>query len=306
MREIRKDEKIRTIIVEDESIAREKLRLLLESEADVEIISECSNGQQGIATVRAQKPDLLFLDVHMPDLDGFEVLARSHRGDMPCVVFTTAFDKYALRAFEEHALDYLLKPFDQQRLHATMERVRKELRRFSDSALTNRMLDRVAGANKEAYSSERLVIKTQGRVVFLELDQIDWVDAEANYVRLYVGKESYLVRNCIGHISEQLESRNFVRIHRSTIVNVSRIKELHPVNSAEYLVVLKSGKQLSCSRGYRGELKRLIDQDSLSLSKGPLLDGSTETAEGSCSEEENGMEILTRTPEGDCSTENRC
>lgn len=293
-------EKIRAVVVEDESIAREKLRLLLDLETDVEIVAECRDGKQGVDALRSQKPDLLFLDVHMPDLDGFEVLAQSHRGDTPFVVFTTAFDKYALRAFEERALDYLLKPFDHHRLHATMERVRKELKRLPARSAAHRVPGSTA-----TRSSERLVIKTQGRVVFLELDEIDWADAEANYVRIYAGKDSYLIRSTIGRISEQLQSRNFVRIHRSTIVNVFRIKELLPVNSAEYLVVLKNGKQLSCSRGYRGGIRRLIEEDSLQLSRDPLPQANIDVTRTSRVEDKNGMAMLTRTPEDDCSTEKR-
>lgn len=264
--------RIRTVVIDDERIARDKLRVLLESEPDIELVAECRDGTRALDALSSYKPDLVFLDVHLPDLDAFDVLSRSSRTETPIVVFTTAFDQYAVRAFEAHALDYLLKPFDQERLRATLERVRLELRRRSESDLTNRVLDRLAVTGVENRSDERLIIKTQGRVVFLQLDQIDWVEAEANYVRLNAGKESYLIRGSIGRISERLQDRNFVRIHRSTLVNISRIKELQPVNSAEYLVVLKNGKELSCSRGYRGGLQKLIEQESLLQSNNDMSD----------------------------------
>jgi two-component system LytT family response regulator len=185
---------------------------------------------------------------------------------MPVVVFTSAYDHYALRAFEAHALDYLLKPFDQERLHRAMERVRSELYKSQDRAMTHRILDLLSRVKSErslaSEQDKRLVIKAKGRVVFLNLDEIDWVEAAANYVRLNVGKESYLLREPISRTSERLNPDHFVRIHRSAIVNARKIKELIPVNSGEYVVVLKSGKELSCSRGYRMALQRLIEKNS--------------------------------------------
>jgi two-component system LytT family response regulator len=247
---------IRTVIADDEPLARNKLRILLDSEAGIQIVAECRNGTETIAAVRTHKPDLLFLDIQMPDADGFEVLSALSTEEMPVTIFTTAYDQFAIKAFEAHALDYLLKPFDQGRLHHCIERARAEFLKSQDSQLAHRILD--ALAKGRASTDRRLVIKAGGRVVFIDVDEIHWVEAAANYVKLNMGKESYLLREAIGHVSERLDPEQFIRIHRSTIVNVQKIKELQPCNSGEYIVVLKSGKELSCSRGYRAGLQQLI------------------------------------------------
>ena len=251
---------IRTIIADDERLARKKLRILLGSESGIQVVAECRDGKQTIAAVHSHKPDLLFLDIRMPEEDGFQVLSRIPPDEMPAVVFTTAYDRYAMRAFEAHALDYLLKPFDQARLHTAVERARTDILKSHDHGLTRRILDLLAEAKTDSRHDPRLVIRTGGRVVFLDLDEVDWIEAAANYVKLNVGKDSYLLREGIGRIWERLDPSRFVRIHRSTIVNVRKIKELQPCDSGEYIAVLKNGKELSCSRGYRPELQRLIEK----------------------------------------------
>ena len=253
---------IRTIIADDEPLAREKLRILLASEPGIQIVAECRDGLQTIDALESYKPDLLLLDIQMPEMDGFEVLSAIPADELPIVIFTTAYDQYAVRAFEAHALDYLLKPFDQDRLHSAIERARAELLKSTDRDLTNRLLDLLAQARTESKGDRRLIIKAGGRVVFLDTDDIDWVEAAANYVKLHVGKDSYVLREGIGRISERLDPNQFVRIHRSAIANVRKIKELQPCNSGEYIVVLKDGKELSCSRGYRSGLQQLIDKNS--------------------------------------------
>lgn len=253
---------IRTVIADDESLALKKLRVLLLSEPGISVVAECRDGKQTIAAVHACKPELLLLDIRMPDLDGFQVLGKIPAGEMPIVVFTTAYDQYAIRAFEAHALDYLLKPFDGGRLHQTLERARAELLKSHDRNLTGRILDLLAEAKPAPQQVDRrLVIRVGGRVVFLDLDEVDWIGAAANYVKLNVGTGSYLLREGIGRISDRLDPGRFVRIHRSTIVNVQKIKELQPCDSGEYIAVLKNGKELACSRGYRAELQRLIEEN---------------------------------------------
>lgn len=253
---------IRTVIADDEALARKKLMLLLGSEPGVQVVAECRDGQQTISAVRAHKPDLLLIDVKMPDVDGFEVLARLTAEEMPVVVFTTAYDHFAVRAFEAHAMDYLLKPFERERLHQAIERARSELLKLHNRELTSRILDLLASRSdpkpEAKPTDDRMVIRAGGKVVFLDLAEVDWIEAAANYVRLNVGKESYLVREGIGRVSERLDPDRFVRIHRSVIVNVRKIKELQPCDSGEYIAVLRNGKELSCSRGYRTELQRLI------------------------------------------------
>ena len=254
---------IRTIIADDERLAREKLRIFLASEATVKLVAECSDGEKTVSAIRTLGADLLLLDIQMPGMDGFQVLNELSPEEMPVVIFTSAYDQYAIRAFEAHALDYLLKPFDQERLHQAIERARMELNKAQDRAITHRILDLLAQVKSEMHpapsSEDRLVIRAKGRIVFLNLSEIDWIEASANYVRLNVGKESHLYRETIGRISERLNPNQFVRVHRSTIVNVRKIKELIPVNSGEYIVVLKNGKELSCSRSYRSALESMIE-----------------------------------------------
>jgi two-component system LytT family response regulator len=252
---------LRTIIADDERLARKKLRILLSSEPGVEIVAECSDGKQTLAALRANKPDLLLLDIQMPDLDGFGVLRAIPADNMPVVIFTTAYNHYAVKAFEAHALDYLLKPFDRERLHHAINRARAEFLKTRDRETICRILDSLTQAKPESHVEGRLAFRTGGRVIFLALDEIDWLSAAANYVTLRVGAESYLLREGIGHISERLDPSKFVRIHRSTIVNVQKIKQVEAVNSGEYIVILKDGKQLSCSRGYRAGLQQLIDKN---------------------------------------------
>jgi two-component system LytT family response regulator len=252
---------VRAIIADDEELARKKLSMMLESESDVQLVAECRDGTETLRALSTHKPDLLLLDIRMPDLDGFEVLSRMAGKDMPLVVFTTAYDQHAVQAFEAHALDYLLKPFDQERLHEALVRARNELLTRNERDTTQRILHFLSeSAARQPSASRRLIIKAGGRVVFLSFDQIDWVEAAANYVRIYVGKQSYLLRRGIGEIAERLDPLQFIRIHRSAIVNVQKIKELQPVNSGEYIVVLRDGKELSCSRGYRSGLQELIDK----------------------------------------------
>jgi len=257
---------LRVVIADDERLARQKLRIFLDSEPEIQILAECENGQQTVSAIRTHHPDLLLLDIQMPDLDGFQVLSEISGAQMPVVIFTTAYDQYAIRAFEAHALDYLLKPFDQERLHQALERARAEVKKSGDREITHRIMDLLSRVKSESASAsgpeDRLVIKAKGRVLFLNLDEIDWVEAAANYVRLNVGKESYLFRETISRTAERLNPNHFIRIHRSVIVNIRKIKELIPVNSGEYIVVLKTGKELSCSRGYRAGLQRMIDKNS--------------------------------------------
>lgn len=255
---------IRTIIADDQRLAREKLRTLLASEKDVKVVAECSDGKQTVSAIRRLGADLLLLEIQMPGMDGFQVLSELSPDEMPAVFFTSAYDQYALRAFEVRALDYLLKPFDLERLQHAIEKVRVELNKSQDRQITHRILGLLSQLKSEITSSSSpdglLVIRAKGRVVFVKLSEIDWIEASANYVRLNAGKESHLVRERMSRILERLNPSHFVRIHRSTIVNFQQIKELIPVNSGEYVVVLKSGKELSCSRGYRAELENMIEK----------------------------------------------
>jgi two-component system LytT family response regulator len=255
---------IRTIIADDQRLARERLRTLLASEKDVKVVAECSDGKQTVSAMRRLRADLLLLEIQMPGMDGFQVLNELSADEMPAVIFTSAYDQYALRAFEVRALDYLLKPFDLERLQHAIEKARVELNKSQDRQITHRILNLLSQLKSEITSSSSpdglLVIRAKGRVVFVKLSEIDWIEASANYVRLNAGKESHLFRESMSRILERLDANHFVRIHRSTIVNFQQIKELIPVNSGEYIVVLNSGKELSCSRGYRAGLESMIEK----------------------------------------------
>jgi two-component system LytT family response regulator len=249
---------LRAVIADDERLARQKLRVLLESEPGVDIVAECQDGRQAVAAIREHKPDVVFLDVRMPHLDGFCVLEKIPAEELPAVVFTTAYDQYAVKAFEANAMDYLLKPFDRHRLHRAVERVRLDLLKSYDRALAGRVIRDLLSNATRSEPDDRIMIKTSGRLVFLNVNDIDWIEAAANYVKLHVDGTSYLMREGIGRLACRLDPDRFARIHRCTIVNVARIKELHPCDSGEYIAVLRNGKELSCSRGYRSQIQRLM------------------------------------------------
>jgi len=249
---------VRVVIADDEPLARAQLRHFLDEEAAVDIVAECANAIQTVAAVQTHTPDLLLLDIEMQNTDGCQVLDCISADNMPIVIFTSPDAQHAIKAFEARALDYLLKPLDHLRLHNAIERARSELMKMHDRYLTHRILDLLTEARTGSKTERRLIIKTGGRVVFVELDEIDWVEAAGNYVELKTSGGCYLLREGIGHLSVRLDPGEFVRIHRSIIVNVRKIKELQPCNRGEYIVVLRDGKQLSCSRGFRARLQHLI------------------------------------------------
>jgi two-component system, LytTR family, response regulator len=254
--------KLRTLIVDDEPLARGRLRQLLEEEPGVEIIGECEDGVEALEAIRAQRPDLVLLDVQMPELDGFGLLAALEPGAMPAIIFVTAHDQFALRAFEVHALDYLLKPFDAERLQASLKRARAWLeRRGSDDlgARLSAVLSDLRGGGGRA--QERLAVRSSGRVVLLKHEEIDWIEASDNYVNLHVGKESHLLRETMNSLEQRLPADRFLRISRSTIVNLDRVRELQPLFHGEYSVILRDGTRLSLSRGYRDRLSLLLGKE---------------------------------------------
>ena len=247
--------RIRTVIVDDEPIARARVLSLLDEEPDIEVVGECSNGPDAVSTIAETAPDLVFLDVQMPEMDGFEV-ARSLGADrLPAVVFVTAFDQYALRAFEIHALDYLLKPFSAQRFKASLSHVRQQFAQRRATTLGRQVLDMLPNAQPREPLKDRLVVKSSGRIHFVRIADIDWCEAAGNYVCLHVGAQSHLVRETMSRLEAQLDPRQFVRIHRSTIVNFDRIEELRSSLNGEHAVVLRDGRRLTLSRGYRDALQ---------------------------------------------------
>lgn len=230
--------RIRTLIVDDEPPARANLRVLLRRDPEVDIVAECGSGTEALTEIRSKKPDLVFLDVQMPECDGFDVLELLG-GGLPAIIFVTAYDQYALRAFEAGALDYLLKPFDNARFERALARAK----------------ERIAHANSAAKKAERFAIKSTGQVSFVNIAEIDWIEAADYYACLHVGAKSHLLRRSMAELEEDLDPRVFCRIHRSAIVNLERIQALELREDGEHDAVLRDGTRLRMSRRYRKELQ---------------------------------------------------
>lgn len=251
--------RIKTLIVDDEPLARERIRSLLASDPDFEILGEAGNGEEAVIAIDGERPDLLFLDVQMPGLDGFQVLEAIGAEEMPVTIFVTAYDQYAIRAFEVHALDYLLKPFDRQRFQQTLDRAKSVLQQQAQAPeLNQRLLSLISDFRTPARPVERLVVKAQGRVYFVATHEIDWIEAAGNYLKLHVGANEHLIRETMNAIEERLDPSQFVRIHRSTIVNIERVKELQPWFHGDFVVLLKDGQQLTLSRNYREKVQERL------------------------------------------------
>jgi two-component system, LytTR family, response regulator len=248
----------RVLIVDDEPLARERLRMLLAEEAGMQVAGEASDGHSAANAIRALSPDLVFLDVQMPGSTGFEVIEQVGADRMPFVVFVTAYDRYALRAFDVHALDYLLKPFDRDRFRQALTRARQQLERRSGGDLEQRLLALVQDLKPAHNRLDRFVVKSGGRVFFVRNDEIDWIEAAGNYVKLHVGSDSHLFRETMNAVEARLDPDLFFRIHRSHIVNIERIRELQPWFNGEYVVFLKNGTRLTLSRGYREKLQERV------------------------------------------------
>ncbi|MGA9772664.1 MAG: LytTR family DNA-binding domain-containing protein [Blastocatellia bacterium] len=249
---------IRALIVDDEQLARERIRDILETDSQIEIIGECASGEEAIEAIERQTPDLVFLDVEMPGKDGFAVLEELGPSRIPAIIFVTAYDQYAVRAFEVYALDYLLKPFDQERFEKALLRAKAHIQNEKSENITARILSALEEIKSKPVHLERLVIKMNGHVFFVKTDDIDWLEAEGNYVRLHAGKESYLLRDTISALEGQLDPKRFVRVHRSAIVNIDRIQELQAWFHGEYRIILREGVQLTLSRSYREKLHELL------------------------------------------------
>jgi len=253
---------IRTLIVDDEPLARERLRALLSAEPDIELIGECGDGPQAVESIRRDAPDLVFLDVQIPEIDGFGVIERIGVENAPVVVFVTAYDQYALEAFDVHAIDYLLKPFDETRFAKALARARSAVQAQRSGEVSERLLTLLRGLRAApAGKAERLVVKSAGRLFFLRSEEIDWIESSGNYVCLHVGSETHLLRETMSSLEARLDPNSFIRIHRTAIVNVDRIKELQPLFHGEYEVVLRGGARLTLSRSYRDRLQCLLGKD---------------------------------------------
>jgi two-component system LytT family response regulator len=252
---------IRTLIVDDEPLARRGIRARLAT-ADFEVVSECASGRTAIESIRALTPALVFLDVQMPEIDGFAVVDAIGAERMPVVIFVTAFDAYALRAFESHAIDYLLKPIDDARFSDTLRRVRERLRERTAGALATQLASMLAQlGHVSTQPSPRLAVRDRGRVVLLEPRDVEWIAADGDYVCITAGARTFLMRETLTAMAARLVPPRFVRIHRSTIVNVEHVRELKPLPNREFLVVMRSGAQLRSSRTFDAPLRKLLSAD---------------------------------------------
>jgi two-component system, LytTR family, response regulator len=244
--------KIRTVIADDEELARRGLRALAQRCEDLELICECRNGREAVDAIHRHRPDLVFLDVQMPGKTGFDVISAIPEDQRPHVVFVTAYDKFALRAFEVHALDYLLKPVNEERFDAAVAHVRGAMSRATDNVIVQRV------RQVEGSAVDRLPIKINGRIMVIRVTDIAWIEADGDYVSVHVGGKTLLMRETIAAVELRLAPSGFVRIHRSTLVNVERVKELRPEDKGEYTVVLNDGTELKLTRHYRASVARLV------------------------------------------------
>ncbi len=275
--------KVRVLIVDDEGLSRQRIRRLVQAEPDAEVIGECENGREAVEAIREHAPDIVCLDVQMPELDGFGVLQQLGDGPVPKVLFVTAYDEHALRAFDVHAVDYVLKPVDADRFRTAFDRARRAHQQSSAADRLGQLLDtarRVSdgtlapsvpagvpapavdgtspGVAAPSRYASRVLVKHDGRMFFVKVGDIDWIEADRNYVRLHVGKTAHTIRERISHIEETLDPRMFARIHRSTIVNLNRVREMQQWFSGDYVVILESGARLRLSRHYRDRVERQV------------------------------------------------
>ncbi|HKS28643.1 MAG TPA: LytTR family DNA-binding domain-containing protein [Pyrinomonadaceae bacterium] len=251
---------IRTIIVDDVELARERIKILLGDEEELEIIAECANGREAIKAISTLKPDLVFLDIQMPEIGGFEVVEAIGVEEMPPVIFVTAYDEFALRAFEINAVDYLLKPFDEARLKRAVERARREIDRLTpDGKMEEKLRRLLKEVRSEPKYLKRIPVKSAREMTLVLTEGIDWISSAGHYLELHVaGGEKHLIREQLNRLEAKLDPERFVRIHRSIIVNLDSIKSLHPLFNGDHLVILKNGQQLSLSRTYHEKLIALL------------------------------------------------
>jgi two-component system LytT family response regulator len=255
------------MIVDDELLARSAIRMLLKDDPEIQIVAEAGSGPEAVELIVHNSPDLVFLDIQMPGMNGFDVLESLGTINIPVVIFVTAFDKYAVKAFEVHALDYLLKPFDDARFGQALRQAKSHIEQGELNRLTQKLFalleyrdEKVAELphDRPRYLT-RLMIKSASRIFFLKVDEIDWIGAEDYYVKLHVGRKSHLLRETMNELETKLDPDKFVRIHRSSIVNMDRVKEMHPHFNSDYLVILQDGTELKLSRSRKEQLQSLLN-----------------------------------------------
>ncbi len=276
--------KIKTLVIDDEPAARRGIRALLDRDPDVQVIGEAASGTEAVTKIRAERPDLVFLDVQMPEMSGFKVLESLGDCPAPAVIFVTAYDQHALQAFEVNAVDYLLKPYDDDRFWAAVRRAKAEIVRRQTDLLGHKLNNLLSylqnatpgdvpvapaassapapasagGPASETITRDRILLKAGGEIYFLKAEEIDWIEAEGDYMKFHAGGRVHLLRETMGNLEERLDAKRFIRIHRSTIVNIDRVKKLSPSFAGEYAVILHDGTKLRLSRGYHERLQELM------------------------------------------------
>ena len=254
--------KIRVLIVDDEHLARKKIQNLLKNDSEIEVVGECSNGIDSVNAVKSLRPDLLFLDIQIPKLDGLKVSEALSGPDSPLVIFVTAYDQHAVRAFDLQALDFILKPYDRDRFEKALTRAKIQIHEKRKQDFGPQIMAMLSEMRDRPKYLDRIVMKNDGRVFFIKIADIDWIGAEGNYVRLHTGKESYLYRENLGNLLSQLDPAKFRRIHRSSVINIDRIQELRSGAYGDYNITLIGGTELTLSRSYREELRELLGKTS--------------------------------------------
>jgi two-component system LytT family response regulator len=250
--------KIKSLIVDDEPLARARIHELLAREADIEVVAECANGVEAVSAIASHSPDLVFLDVQMPELSGFGVIERLDSGPLPVIVFVTAHDAYALKAFEVHALDYLLKPFDRERFQRTLERARETLKGRGDGEFDRRLGELLNEVGERKRYLSRMIVKGDGASILVQVKDIDYFESAGNYARICIGRDRYLLRETMNALETGLDPEQFVRIHRSCIVNLDRVRGFEPFFHGDYVVRLHDGRTLTLSRTFRERVEERL------------------------------------------------
>lgn len=261
--------KLRVVIADDEPLGRQRLRQLLRDEPKVEVVAECENGVEALGAIREKSPDLVFLDIKMPEMDGFGVLKALDGNKQPAVIFVTAYDHFAVKAFEMHAVDYLVKPFGRERFQTALNRARHRLRADAVAEGGNSLSNLVGKLNSQLNPLEQVSIKTGDRIRLLKVAEIDWICSADNYAELHTGNGAHLMRVTISTLAEQLPQNRFARISRSHIVNMDRIKEIRPKSHGDYVVLLRNGTELQGTRNYRKNLAALLGNSRLNGNESP-------------------------------------
>jgi len=254
--------KIRVLIVDDEPLARKKIQNLLKNHSDIEVVGECSNGIEAVDSVKSLRPDLVFLDIQIPHLNGLKVSEALSGPDSPLIIFVTAYDQHAVRAFDLQALDFVLKPYDRERFEKALTRAKNQIREKRNNDLGPQILAMLNELRERPKYLDRIAMKDGSRVFFIKREDIDWISAEGNYVRLHLSKESYLYRENLTNLITQLDPAKFRRIHRSTVINLDRIQELRSGSYGDYTITLISGVELTVGRSFRDELRELLGKSS--------------------------------------------